>query len=90
MTGNDKRIARGLGWVAGGGLLLLVNFAVALAVSPQYPNYPVQPTSFVLFAAGAFGGMWAADKLGNRALKVMGLTTGVVLALFLLLFVLSR
>lgn len=85
-TKQEKRLATVLGWIAGGGGALVVNLAIAVAIEG---DYPVQPTSFVAFAAGAMGGMWAADKLGHRAVKVMGIATGVVLSFALVLFVLS-
>ncbi|HJL44652.1 MAG TPA: hypothetical protein RMG45_02405, partial [Polyangiaceae bacterium LLY-WYZ-15_(1-7)] len=81
----NRRAATVLGWLAGGGGALLLNFGLYHAWGT---DYPVQPTSFVLFVVGAFGGMALADRLGERAFRVLGIATGVVFALGLTAFVL--
>ncbi|MFT5359472.1 MAG: hypothetical protein ACI9KE_006715, partial [Polyangiales bacterium] len=40
--------------------------------------------SFVFFALGALGGMAVSDRLGKKALKVMGIAAGILIALTLL------
>lgn len=74
---SERRIATALGWFVGGGLGLLLNYFAFVAVGP---GYPAAPTSFVAFVAGAFGGMWVADRLGSRALKVLGISAGILIA----------
>lgn len=81
---NDAKAAVVLGWIAGGGLALLVNFVAFHLVGE---GYPVAPTSFVLFVLGAFGGMHLADRLGDRALRVLGIATGALFGLALLIVV---
>ena len=78
--GNDprRRWATVLGWVSGGFGGVLLNLGV-FALWGE--GYPVQPTSFIAFVLGAFGGMAAADRLGDRAFSVLGVATGVVVAL---------
>lgn len=73
------RLATVFGWVAGGALGLLVNYGIFLAVGESYPT---TYTTFALFILGAFGGMALADRLGSRAFKVLGITAGVLFALF--------
>ncbi len=73
-----RRATTAFGWLAGGSLGLLVNYGLFLAAGP---SWPVVPTTFALFIAGCFGGMWVADKLGDRGFKVLGLTAGVLVAL---------
>lgn len=77
-----KRLTTAFGWVAGGSLGLLVNYAVFLAVGEGYPTVP---TTFVAFVAGAFAGMALADRLGARGFRPLGIAAGVLLALFLAL-----
>ncbi len=74
---SEHRIATGLGWFVGGGLALLLNYFAFVAVGP---GYPAAPTSFVAFVAGAFGGMWVADRLGSKALKTLGISAGILIA----------
>lgn len=76
--GQRKRLATILGGGVGGGLGILVNYFLFAAFGEAYP---VGPTSFGLFVVGAFGGMALADRLGKKALKVMGITAGVLLSL---------
>jgi len=75
-----RRAATALGWIAGGSLGLLLNYALFFAVGPSYPTVPTTFAAFVLFA---FGGMALADRLGERALRVLGPAAGVLFALFL-------
>ena len=81
-----KRLSTVFGWVAGGSLGLLVNYAIFLAVSDESgQGYPTVPTTFVLFLLGAFGGMAVADRAGDRAFRPLGIAAGILLALFLAL-----
>lgn len=74
-----ERWTTAFGWIAGGALGLMVNYAVSRAVGD---GYPVTFTTFVAFLIGAFGGMAAADRLGARGFKPLGIAAGVLLALF--------
>jgi len=74
---RDGKLAVVLGWVAGGGAGLLLSFVLFHALEEM----PVEPVVFGLFLVGAFAGMAAADRLGDRAVKVLGIAAGVVLAL---------
>ena len=76
---SRRRAGTVLGWIAGGAAGLLLNLLIFHLVD----DYPVQPTSFGLFILGAFAGMALADRLGDRAVKVMGLATGLVIAALL-------
>ena len=77
---QKKRIVTGLGWVSGGVTALMLNYVIFYFWGE---GYPVQPTSFVAFLLGAFGGMALADRLGEKGFRAMGVATGVVLALAL-------
>ena len=79
-----RRLTTAFGWIAGGSLGLLVNYAAFLGVGE---GYPVVPTTFVTFVLGAFGGMAIADRLGARGFRPLGIAAGVLLALFLALVV---
>lgn len=86
---NDKtraRLTTAFGWLAGGATGLLVNYAAYLAVGD---GYPTTYTTFVLFLAGAFGGMWVADRVGPRGFKVLGVSAGVLVAVFVTLILAS-
>lgn len=72
-------MATGFGWVAGGALGLLLNYGLLRMVGEAYPT---TWTTFLLFLAGAFGGMSLADRLGPRGFKPLGIAAGVLLALF--------
>lgn len=74
-----RRMTTVFGWVAGGSLGLLVNYALFLAVGE---GYPTTPTTFVTFLAGAFGGMHLADRLGARGFRPLGIAAGVLLVAF--------
>jgi hypothetical protein len=78
---SKKQLAAVLGGCVGGGLAILSNYFVYEAVGPEYP---AGPTSFVFFALGALGGMAVSDRLGKKALKVMGIAAGILIALTLL------
>jgi hypothetical protein len=70
------------GWIAGGALGLLSNYALFLAAGERYP---VVPTTFAAFVGGAFGGMALADRMGERGFRWLGVAAGIFLALFVLL-----
>lgn len=79
-------MATGFGWVAGGALGLLLNYGLLRMVGEAYPT---TWTTFLLFLAGAFGGMSLADRLGPRGFKPLGIAAGVLLAVFLGLVLVS-
>lgn len=79
-----RRLTTVFGWVAGGSLGLLLNYALYYAIGEGYPTVP---TTFALFLVGAFGGMALADRLGARGFRPLGIAAGVLLALFLALVV---
>lgn len=81
-----KRLATAFGWVAGGSLGLLVNYALLRAVGE---GYPTTYTTFGFFLAGAFGGMFVADRLGPRGFKPLGVAAGILLALFVVVVLAS-
>lgn len=81
-----ERLTTAFGWLAGGALGLVVNYAIFLAVGE---GYPTTYTTFGLFLAGAFGGMSLADHLGARGFKVLGIAAGVLLAIFVTLVLAS-
>jgi hypothetical protein len=76
------RLTTAFGWIAGGALGLLANYAIFLAVGPHYPTVP---TTFVTFLVGAFGGMALGDRLGLKGFRPLGIAAGVLLALFVVL-----
>ena len=78
------RLTTVFGWIAGGALGLLANYAIFLAVGESYPTVP---TTFVAFLLGAFGGMALADRLGPKGFRPLGIAAGVLLALFVALVV---
>lgn len=78
---SKKQLSAVLGGCVGGGLAILSNYFVYEAVGP---DYPAGLTSFVFFALGAFGGMALSDRLGKKALKVMGIAAGILISLTLL------
>lgn len=78
-TEGRGRLIGTLGWVAGGCLGLVLNGVLLWWFGEQYP---VGPTTFALFVAGAFGGMKVADKFGERAFAPLAIATGVLFALF--------
>lgn len=71
------RLGTIFGWIAGGCFGLLLNYFVFLAIGARYLVW----STFLLFAAGAFAGMYVADRLGDRAFRVMGVAAGILLAL---------
>ncbi len=75
-----RRISTALGGLSGGLLALLINYGI---FEIWGASYPVQPTSFVAILVGAFGGMAMSDRLGDRAFRILGITTGFVVALAL-------
>ncbi|RLB50288.1 MAG: hypothetical protein DRJ42_19205 [Deltaproteobacteria bacterium] len=81
---RQQRATTAFGWLAGGSLGLLVNYGIFLLMGP---DWPVVPTTFALFVAGCFGGMWLSDRLGDRGFRVLGITAGVLVATALTLAV---
>lgn len=77
-----KRLSTVLGWIAGGSFGLLLNYALFWMVGPSYPE---MPTTFVMVAAGCFGGMWITDRLGPRAFRPLVVVTGILFGLALTL-----
>ena len=73
-----QRLATVFGWLAGGTLGLLTNYGLLMAFGE---GYPTTYTTFGLFLAGAFGGMWLADRLGPEGFRPLGIAAGVLLAL---------
>lgn len=84
-TERRRRVTTAFGWIAGGSLGLLLNYAFFLAIGPE--GYPTVVTTFVLFLAGAFGGMSLADRLGPRGFRPLGIAAGVFFSLFLALVI---
>lgn len=84
-----KRMTVVLGWISGATLGIAVNGLVHWSVGDEYP---VGPTTFAFFVAGAFGGTRIADRFGERAFAPLAIATGVLLALVLAggLILLSR
>ncbi len=88
MEAEDRRAPRlavALGWLAGICLGLLVDYGAYVLIGDDYPK---GYTTFVLLAGLAFAGMYLADRLGPRALKVMALAVGILVATGLFVFVL--
>ncbi len=81
---EGRRVVTLLGAVDGALLALWLNLLFFHAYGE---GYPVEITTFVLFSAGAFGGMAIADRYGTRALRPLGLALGVLLSLTLLTLV---
>ncbi len=81
-----RRLTTVFGWIAGGSLGLLLNYAIFLLVSDEAgQGYPTVPTTFTLFLLGAFGGMAVADRGGEKVLRPLGIAAGILLSLFLAL-----
>lgn len=74
---RQRRATTVFGWLAGGSLGLLLNYGIFLLAGP---SWPVVPTTFAFFVAGCFGGMWLADRLGDRGFRVLGITAGILVA----------
>lgn len=79
----DRRAGTVLGWLAGASLGLVIDYAAAAYVGQ---GYPAGYSTFALIIGGAFGGMALADKLGERAPKVLGPVAGVFVAVCASLF----
>lgn len=73
------RLARVLGWIAGGIAGFLANYLAWSAAVDRGVPWPAEPTTFVAFVAGAFGGMAAADRLGARAAPILATVLAVLL-----------
>ena len=78
---GQQRAATTLGWVSGVILALLIDYAGYVLWGDRYPK---GYTTFVLIAVGAFLGMNVADRLGARAIKVLSMAAGILLAALLL------
>lgn len=76
------RVATVLAWFGGGAGGLLLSYLCVYLFGDAYPS---GVGTFLLFAAGAMGFMTWSDKLGPRALKVVGPISGVLLATALVL-----
>lgn len=74
-----SRLTTIFGWIAGGALGVLANYGLFVALGE---GYDTTWTTFIFFVAGAFGGMYAADKLGPRGFKPLGIAAGILFALF--------
>lgn len=74
------RLTTFFGWLAGGSSGLLLVYVLYLIVGD---TLPIGPVTFVLFLAGAFGGMALADRLGPGGFRPLGLAAGVSLVAFL-------
>jgi len=74
-------LVHALGWVAGGVAGLVANYLVyRLAGQAGFRAYPIEPTTFVAVALGAFGGVRLAGGLGRRAAPILAGALGVLLA----------
>ncbi len=80
---QNKRSPLGtvLGWISGSGTGLLLSFIAYHSID----GMPVGPVVFGALVAGAFGGMALADRLGERAIRVLGIWTGCIAAAALLI-----
>lgn len=90
MAASKRRISTVFGWIAGGSVGLILDYLLYLVIGEAYP---LIPATFALFVAGCFGGMWLADRLGERSFRVLGVAAGLLLALavtFLVSLVLTR
>ena len=79
-----RRLSTVFGWVAGASLGVLASYVAFLVWGP---DYPATLATFVLFVAGAFGGMALGDRLGERGFRLLGIVAGVLLALALTVMV---
>ena len=68
------------GWVAGGSLGMITSYVLFLTLGAAYPR---ELGTFGLFIAGAFAGMYVADKSGARGFKPLGIAAGILLAVVL-------
>lgn len=73
------------GWVAGGSLGMLTSYVLFATLGARYPR---ELGTFLLFVAGAFAGMYIADKSGPRGFRPLGIAAGILLALVAVLGVL--
>ncbi len=74
-----RRLTTIFGWLAGGALGLLLDYALYLHYGEALP---IGPTTFVTFLVGAFGGMLLADRLGPRGFRPLGLAAGALVVTF--------
>ena len=79
----DKRAGTVLGWLGGAASGLVLDYAIAAAVGE---TYPAGYSTFALLVVGAFVGMAVADKLGERAPKILGPFAGIMVAVCATLF----
>ena len=78
------RTATALAWAGGGSAGLLCSYGLVYLLGDAYPS---GVGTFILFAAGAFGAMTLADRLGPRALRTIGPISGILVAVALVLLV---
>lgn len=64
---------------------LLLNYPLYLAFGEKYPK---EPTTFVLFVAGAMLGMRVSDRMGPSGFRPLGVAAGVSLTGILVLLIL--
>ena len=76
------RTATALAWGGGGAAGLLVSYGCVYLFGDAYPS---GVGTFILFAVGAMAAMTFADRLGARALRVLGPVSGILIALALVL-----
>lgn len=79
----DRRAGTVLGWLFGASSGLVVDYGLAAAIGA---GYPAGYSTFGLLVVGAFIGMAVADKLGERAPKVLGPIAGIMVAVCVTLF----
>ncbi|MGE0786761.1 MAG: hypothetical protein AB7S26_13900 [Sandaracinaceae bacterium] len=73
-----QRLTTVFGWLAGGSLGLLINYAILTLAGESYPT---TYTTFGFFLVGAFGGMAIADRMGTRGFRPLGIAAGLLLAI---------
>jgi hypothetical protein len=73
------------GWVAGGSFGMLTSYVLFVTIGARYPR---ELGTFLLFVAGAFAGMYVADRSGPKGFRPLGIAAGVLLALVTVLGVL--
>ena len=78
-----KRLTTMFGWVAGGSAGVLINWGAYNLFGGGDSGYPVTLTTFVLFLAGAFGGMFLADRMGAAGFRPLGIAAGILFAIFI-------
>lgn len=79
-SARQRKLGTVFGWVAGGSVGLILDYALYIAIGE---GYPLIPMTFGLFVAGCFAGMWLSDRLGDRGFRLLGIAAGILLALAL-------